>query len=233
MQHLIRGVAVAATLFLAPAPAAAPASVLARPAQPVAAVARVDAPRPSGLAPEQEAADFAAWLGAAPAHRAQAGAFRARLAAAGVADVVPFWQLLRTASDWRACGAARFEVAPADKWEHIVETLRFVRDEVVPAVGPVEALSGYRNEALNACAHGVPQSAHRLFFALDLAPVNPAVTRAAMIRGVCAAHATGGHAHDAGLGFYSGRRFHVDSNGYRRWGADGRGATSPCAGVAA
>jgi len=25
-------------------------------------------------------------------------------------------------------------------------------------------------------------------------------------------------------------RFHVDSNGFRRWGADGRGATSPCGG---
>jgi hypothetical protein len=82
-----------------------------------------------------------------------------------------------------------FEVAPADKWDHIVETLRFVRDEVVPAVGRVEALSAYRNEALNACSAGAPKSAHRLFFALDLTPVADNVTRAGMIRDVCAAHA--------------------------------------------
>jgi hypothetical protein len=31
-----------------------------------------------------------------------------------------------------------------------------------------------------------------------------------------------------GLGFYAGNRFHVDSKGFRRWGADGKGATSPC-----
>ena len=107
-------------------------------------------------------------------------------------------------------------------------TLRFVRDEVVPALGRVEAVSGYRNEHLNRCSAGAPQSAHRNFFALDLAPVNPAVTRARMIRQICGAHARDGRAYNTGLGFYNGERFHVDSNGFRKWGADGRGATSPC-----
>ena len=37
-----------------------------------------------------------------------------------------------------------------------------------------------------------------------------------------------GRAYRTGLGFYTGMPFHVDSNGFRRWGADGRGATSPC-----
>ena len=53
-----------------------------------------------------------------------------------------------------------------------------------------------------------------------------------MIRGIGSAHARHGAAYDAGLGFYSGKRFHVDSNGFRKWGADGRGASSPCAGIA-
>ena len=89
-------------------------------------------------------------------------------------------------------------------------------------------LSGYRNEELNACSNGAPQSAHRHFFALDLTPVNKAVERADMIRSVCAAHARDGRAYNAGLGFYSGRRFHVDSSGFRKWGPNGKGATSPC-----
>ena len=63
---------------------------------------------------------------------------------------------------------------------------------------------------------------------MDLTPVNKAVARADMIRSVCAAHARDGRAYDAGLGFYSGRRFHVDSSGYRKWGPNGKGATSPC-----
>lgn len=182
----------------------------------------------SDLAPGQSKADYYAWLARAPEHRAAVIAFRERLAAERVAEIVPVWQLIRTSSSWRHCAAQPFEVAPADKWANIVATLKFVRDEVVPAIGRVEALSAYRNERLNACSDGAPASAHRMFFALDLTPVAAGVTRDAMIRGICAAHARDGRAYDAGLGFYSGRRFHVDSSGFRKWGPDGSGATSPC-----
>ena len=239
--------AAAATLFFMPAAgvgssqpevraAAAVAQPQARPAVTAAAVAAaafgVDVAQAqvpdSGLAPGQTAADFQAWLGRSPANGARLMQFRDYLAAAGVDSVVPFWQLVRTSSSWRACNAAPFEAPPADKWAHIVRTLSFVRDEVVPAVGRVEVLSGYRNEGLNACSNGAPQSAHRHFFALDLTPVSKAVERPAMIRSVCAAHARDGRAYDAGLGFYTGKRFHVDSSGFRKWGPNGKGATSPC-----
>ena len=182
----------------------------------------------SGLAPGQTAADFEAWLRRSEANRAGVTAFRDYLAAQGVASVVPMWQLTRTSSSWRQCGAEPFEVPPADKWERILKTLKFVQDEVVPAVGAVEALSAYRNQQLNACSDGAPKSAHREFFALDLTPVNAAVDRAEMIRDICVAHARDGRAYDAGLGFYTGRRFHVDSSGFRKWGPNGKGATSPC-----
>jgi hypothetical protein len=186
-----------------------------------------DSSRPD-LAPGQSKADYYAWLARSPEHVAAVLAFRGHLAARRVADVVPVWQLIRTSSSWRECGADRFEVAPADKWDNIVTTLAFVRDEVRPAIGEVEALSVYRNEALNRCSDGAPQSAHRLLFALDLTPVAEGVSRAAMIRDVCAAHARDGRAYATGLGFYSGLRFHVDSSGFRKWGPDGKGATSPC-----
>ncbi|MGZ8360311.1 MAG: D-Ala-D-Ala carboxypeptidase family metallohydrolase [Allosphingosinicella sp.] len=182
----------------------------------------------SGLAPGQTYADYETWLARSPRHRAEVTAFRTRLAAEGVADIVPVWQLVRTSSSWRQCAAQPFEVAPADKWDHIVATLKFVRDQVVPSVGRVEALSAYRNERLNDCSDGAPASAHRMFFALDLTPVAADVSRDEMVRDVCRAHARVGRTYEAGLGFYSGRRFHVDSNGYRKWGPDGRGASSPC-----
>jgi hypothetical protein len=180
-------------------------------------------------APGQSQADYHAWLARSPANREAVRAFRSYLDGQGLAEVIPVWQLIRTSSSWRECGAERFEVAPRDKWENIVTTLRFVRDEVEPAVGRVEALSVYRNEGLNRCSNGAPASAHRLFFAVDLTPVSPEVSRAGMISRVCAAHREHGDAYHAGLGFYSGLRFHVDSHGFRKWGADGRGATSPCA----
>jgi hypothetical protein len=181
------------------------------------------------LAPGQSRADYYAWLARAPEHVAEVRAFREHLVERHVEGIVPVWQMIRTSSSWRECGADRFEVAPADKWDHIVTTLAFVRDEVLPAVGEVEALSAYRDDALNRCSHGAPQSAHRLFFALDLTPLAANVTRGTMIQEICAAHARFGREYGTGLGFYSGMRFHVDSSGFRRWGPDGKGATSPCA----
>ena len=244
MRQFIGAAALAATLFLAPGTSLGGTQQLAPPASAARALAHapmtVVPPAPYGLpaphdhaqdagpAPGQGAAEFRTWLDRAPANRARIDAFQARLAAEGVDRVVPLWQLVRTSSAWRQCGAQPFEVAPADKWDHIVQTLKFVRDEVKPVVGEVEALSAYRNEALNACSAGAPASAHRLFFALDLTPARPEVSRATMIRGVCRAHAEDGRAYNAGLGFYTGRRFHVDSNGFRKWGPDGRGASSPC-----
>ena len=250
MQKLIASAALAVTLVFAtassaftsqPTVAAQPAAAVAVHLNAVPAGVQAPAPAPqpeplevhehvheSGLAPGQTAADYNAWLAASPAHRASVQAFRDHLAAQGVDGIVPVWQLIRTSSSWRECGAQPFEVAPADKWDHIVETLKFVRDDVVPAVGPVEALSAYRNEALNACSAGAPRSAHRLFFALDLTPLNASVSREGMIRDICRAHTRDGRAYSTGLGFYSGKRFHVDSNGFRKWGPDGRGATSPC-----
>ena len=250
MLKIIGSAALAASLVLASASSAfsadqtpaAPQSALAVTSVP-AIPSLVPAPAPvpefglphahehdhgSGLAPGQTPADFRAWLERSPANRAQLESFRSRLAAEGVEGIVPLWQLVRTSSSWRQCGAQPFEVAPADKWQHIVATLKFVRDDVIPAVGRVEALSAYRNERLNACSAGAPRSAHRLFFALDLTPVAPDVSRDEMIRGICVAHARDGRRYDAGLGFYSGRRFHVDSSGFRKWGPNGSGATSPC-----
>lgn len=258
MQKLINVAAFVATLSLSLTPAAAVAPTGSSTATPLAAmvrttsagtatalpsaatssVAAVDVAelhqhveRPSeDLAPGQGRAEFAIWLASAPARRADVDAFRAHLDRAGVGDVIPTWQLVRTSSSWRECAAGRFEVAPREDWDNIVTTLRFVEEEVVPAVGPVRALSGYRNASLNACSNGAPASAHRHFHALDLMPVSADVSREQMIRGVCSAHGRKGRDFDTGLGFYSGKRFHVDSSGYRRWGADGRGGSSPCAG---
>jgi hypothetical protein len=250
MLNFIRAAAFAAMLSLVPGatpglgsapPAAsigAPVSVSASAAPTPAAPTSDDAyglptnhehDHDAALAPGQSPEDFRAWLGRNAGHRAELAAFRDRLAADGVEDVVPLWQLLRTGSEWRQCGSDPFAIAPRDTWDHIVRTLKFVRDQVEPAIGEVEPLSGYRDAALNACSGGAPRSAHRHFFALDLVPVDLSVTRESMIRSICIAHARDGRAYDAGLGFYTRFRFHVDSNGYRDWGADGRGATSPCA----
>ena len=86
------------------------------------------------------------------------------------------------------------------------------------AIGPVEAVSVYRNETLNVCAGGAKESAHRWLYALDMVPLRP-TTRPALMRGLCAIHAWQGGGSAVGLGFYKGLRFHIDSKKYRKWGA--------------
>jgi hypothetical protein len=175
----------------------------------------------------QNKADYLAWLARDPGARAEVLSFKSFLEAANVADVVPTWELVRTASMWRECDGPRFEVAPAGEWPHIATTLAFVRNHVEPVIGPVEVVSGFRDEALNRCAHGAPASAHRHFFAIDMIPLGD-IGRAGLERSLCKIHDFRGQQYNIGLGFYSGVRFHVDSQKFRVWGADGKGASSPC-----
>ena len=177
--------------------------------------------------PAQSQRQFLSWLARSGIRGAEFRAFASFLRSAGVANVIPAWQLVRTASDHERCSAPGFEVAPRVLWPNIVRTLRFARDAVVPTVGPLEAVSSYRNVYLNGCSGGAPRSAHRLFFALDLQP-RSGIARHDLIRRVCAQHARFGAPADVGLGFYQGTRFHLDSKGYRKWGSDGKGASSPC-----
>lgn len=177
----------------------------------------------------QSKADYLAWLSRDAGARTMVLSFKSFLEAADVDGVVPTWQLVRTASKWRDCGGPRFEVAPAQEWVNIADTLRFVKNEVEPVIGDVQPVSGFRNAELNQCSGGAKASAHRHFYALDLVPVDEDVSRAALIRDVCRIHNAAGREFGIGLGFYSGMRFHLDSKGYRRWGANGSGATSPCA----
>lgn len=175
----------------------------------------------------QGKADYHAWLARDPAARAQLLAFKQFLEMEKVDDVLPTWQIVRTASMWRDCNGPRFEVAPFTEWQHISTTLGFIKAHVEPVIGDVEAMSGYRNAELNQCSGGARESAHRHFFALDLVPLKP-IARDGMIRSLCRIHEWRGGGYDIGLGFYSGLRFHVDSKGFRKWGSNGRAATSPC-----
>lgn len=177
----------------------------------------------------QGEAEFRAWYAASPGTRASVLSFESWQQAAGVYGVLPTWQIIRTASMWRVCNGPPFEVPPPHHWPGMARTLRFIRDHVRPALGPVEAVSGYRNEALNACAQGAATSAHRDFFALDLVPLRP-VERIDLFRTLCRVHAQFGAGSGVGLGFYAFQRFHVDTRSFRRWGSAGpRGNESPCA----
>lgn len=146
----------------------------------------------------------------------------------GVGDVLPLADILRSDARWRRCPKAEaFAVPPRSLWPAMVPTLRYVRDQVVPAVGPVRVVSGYRDPAANACQRGATASRHLRFAALDLEPRNGR-SRDALIAALCPLHARTGAANHIGLGIYAGTRFHIDTAGFRRWGADYHAVSSPC-----
>ena len=167
----------------------------------------------------QDEPGYRSWYLAAPWRAAQVKSFNDYLVGNQVGGVLPTWQLLRTATSWKDCGGQPFEIPPTEEWPHIVQTLRYVHDYVIPEVGPVEPVSGYRNPTLNQCAGGAPESAHKHYSAIDMVPLRP-ITRIAMMRTLCAGHSEHGAAYNAGLGFYAFMRFHIDSTKYRRWNMD-------------
>jgi hypothetical protein len=176
-------------------------------------------PASSYITAGQDEPGYRSWYLAAPARAAEVKSFNDYLGGAGVAGIVPTWELFRTATSWKDCGGQPFEVPPTSEWPHIVQTLRYIRDYVIPTVGPVEPVSVYRNPALNVCAGGAPESAHKHYSAIDMVPLTP-ITREDLEKKLCAIHGAQGERYGVGLGFYAFLRFHVDSTKFRRWGTD-------------
>jgi Peptidase M15 len=172
---------------------------------------------------------YIARLAREPKFARDVAAFEAWLHAKRIDQVLPTWQILRTASMWQGCAGQAFEVPPRKYWHNVETTLRFIGTHVLPLIGPVQAVSAYRNPALNACAHGARGSAHRDFSAVDLVPLK-AISRRQIMRRMCFLQRGKGEAAHLGLGFYAYTRFHVDTRSYRRWGSSGpQGNESPCA----
>lgn len=180
----------------------------------------------TGPGETRDEAMYAAW---AAAHRDDVQAFEAFLAQAGVAGVVRSGELLRSASSWRDCGAEPYAVPPPAQWPAAVRVLELLRTLVEAGVlGPFEVHSAYRAEPLNSCAGGARGSAHLRSFAVDLTPRDGRDATAAL----CAFWREQGSAWAMGLSRYPSGRIHVDTAGYRTWGADQTGRTTACAGYA-
>ena len=208
-----------ALMFLAAAQAPVVSSTTTAPPTLPPSPAPLSNPAADYITTGQDEPGYRAWYGTTNMHAIQVKAFNAYLNQWGVGGIVPTWQMLRTATSWERCGAQPFEVPPMAEWPHIVQTLRYIHDYVIPAVGPVEPVSGYRNPVLNHCAGGAPESAHKHYSAIDLVPLTP-TTREHLMKALCVVHGRRGLDYEVGLGFYAFLRFHVDTTKYRRWNMD-------------
>jgi len=160
------------------------------------------------------------WL---PAHAAEVTAFEAYLAQQKVADVVPTYQLLRSASMWRECKASPFQLPPPAQWPLARDVLVLLQElHRTSVLGPFAVVSAYRDPALNRCAHGSLHSSH-MRFAVDIVPLGPTDDQK-----LCRFWRAQGRAWNMGLSRYPSGRIHVDRTGWRSWGEDYTLRTSYC-----
>lgn len=151
-----------------------------------------------------------------PDARGRYAAFTAFLEDNGVADVVPPWHLWRQGTDWRVTMQPPFAVPPRDEWPDMLPTLQLLRDEVIPAAGPVEVVSGFRTGLFNELAGGSKGSRHQWFEAVDVIPMRW-WAREDLHRELLAVWDRHGPLSRTGLGLYGKLRFHIDTYRWRRW----------------
>ena len=138
------------------------------------------------------------------------------LADNGVDDAVPPWQLLQQGTDWQRHKLPKYAIPPREHWDDMVNTLVFLKYDLLPYIGPVKVLSGFRTQGYNRVAGGAGRSKHLSFSALDLKPVND-IKRSTLHNVLQDRWTTLGEQYKLGLGLYNGLRFHIDTGGYRRW----------------
>jgi hypothetical protein len=182
--------------------------------------------------------EFEAWASGSPQRREDYRAFAAYLKSQGVADILPPWSLLVPDRQYVSakCPVEAFVMPPKSQWPRIVPTLRYIRTQIVPAIGPVRVSSAFRSPSFNACIGGAPKSAHLSFSALDLVTITPS-DRPAMFEKLCTLWRASPPSQNVGLGTYFSLdqpnrnpigRFHIDTLGKRSWGFDFRGTSSFC-----
>lgn len=204
----------------APAPPPPPAPAPAPPSEP--ALAPLPPPVPSPPPPLADAERgpvlFTHWRSTRPT---QVESFESFLAYERLADVVPTYQLLRSASMWKECRAEPFQVPPARMWTQVRDVLVLLRElrqrGILP---PFEVVSAYRDPHLNRCAGGAPRSSHQRF-AVDLSPLESEDAER-----LCRFWRSEGKRWNMGVSRYPSGRIHIDRTGYRTWGAThGRGSS--------
>lgn len=142
--------------------------------------------------------------------------FRVYLKNHGVINVVPPDQLLRQGTDWHDVKLPPFVIPPRKHWQNIINTLKVIKADIIPLIGPVEVLSAFRTHRYNNTAGGSKGSKHLIFSAVDLIPKKQ-ISRFELHKKLKRYWRKSGRPHTVGLGLYSGLRFHIDTARYRTW----------------
>lgn len=170
-------------------------------------------------------ADFDAWLKAHPYHRSAVNEYVSYLSSqVGKDNLPPIHELLTTARSWQECGHEPYEVPPRDLWQAMIPTIRLYRDlqqaQILPKNTHIRSV--YRNPDLNRCAGGAASSKHMSNGAIDIWVPSFEVGSSELTQlqnKLCEYWLFNGATHHFGLGLYATGAIHLDTQGYRKWGA--------------
>jgi hypothetical protein len=153
----------------------------------------------------------------------------------GVGNIIPSFELMKTARDWQKCGREEYMVPNREVWANQIPTLRVFKYLVAGRVlTDFEVTSVYRDLPLNQCAGGAGSSRHLFNSAIDfrIGPQYPQPQDYAYIENskfkLCEFWKTHGQSLNMGLGLYSSGQIHIDTQGYRTWGPDLTRNSSMC-----
>ena len=177
-------------------------------------------------------ADFKDWLATHSYQKAEVLAYQNYLQSQ-LGTIPPMDQLLASARDARRCGFEPYEVPPASLWQNMVPTLQLLQHMQKQGYLPYSTIirSVYRNPALNDCAGGAGESKHMTNGAIDIwVPENEGNKWAvdSTIDGLCQFWQSSGQSYNFGLGLYPTGSVHLDTQGFRKWGASHSSSSSPC-----
>lgn len=153
----------------------------------------------------------------------------------GVGNIIPSFELMRSARDWQKCGRSQYMIPNRELWQNQVETLRVFKYLVSAKIlTDFEVTSVYRDLSLNQCAGGAGSSRHLFNSAIDfrIGPAYPQPQDYAYIEHtkfrLCEFWRQHGQSFSMGLGLYANGQIHIDTYGYRTWGPNLNRTSSPC-----
>lgn len=177
--------------------------------------------------------DYQRWLSWHPEQRVQAEAYGHYLSFYLGGNVPPMHQLLTTARSWQLCGHEPYEVPPRELWSNMIPTLQLyqlLKDrQILPATTQIRSV--YRNPDLNQCAGGAVASKHLANAAIDVWVPEYGDDSLALYYlkdELCRFWRAEGERYQLGLGLYATGAIHLDTQGYRKWGAQFSSYVSPC-----
>lgn len=145
----------------------------------------------------------------------------------GVGNIIPTFELLRSARDWQKCSRSQYMVPNRELWRNQVPTLNVFKYLVAAKIlTDFEVTSVYRDLPLNQCAGGAGSSRHLFNSAIDfrIGPVYPQPEDYGYIEHtkfrLCEFWRNHGQSLNMGLGLYANGQIHIDTYGYRTWGPD-------------